>query len=122
MSTEVLIVGAGPTGLLLAAELQLAGVSIRLVDKAIERSGQSKALTLQPRSAEILHSRGLLEPLLDEVVERLPAGHFAGLPVPLEYSEWETRFPYQLGIPQARIEEYLEDHLGCTAYRSRASR
>ena len=110
MSTEVLIVGAGPTGLLLAAELQLAGVSIRLVDKTIERSGQSKALTLQPRSAEILHSRGLLEPLLEEV-ERLTAGHFAGLPIPLEYSAWETRFPYQLGIPQVRIEEQLENHL-----------
>jgi 2-polyprenyl-6-methoxyphenol hydroxylase-like FAD-dependent oxidoreductase len=109
--TEVLIVGAGPTGLLLAAELDLAGISVALVDQAAERSGQSRALTLQPRSVEILHSRGLLQPLLDAAVDQLPAGHFAGLPVTLDYSSWDTRFPYQLGIPQARIEQHLEDHL-----------
>ncbi|MFK4085299.1 FAD-dependent monooxygenase [Kribbella sp. NPDC020789] len=106
--SDVLVVGAGPTGLLLASELVLAGVSVVLVDKRLERSGQSKALSLQPRSVEILHSRGLLEPLLPEARE-LPGGHFAGLP--LDYSALETRFPYQLGIPQLRIEQHLEDHL-----------
>ncbi|MGW6281441.1 FAD-dependent monooxygenase [Kribbella sp. NPDC055071] len=114
---DVLVVGAGPTGLLLASELVLAGVSVVLVDKALERSGQSKALTLQPRSAEILHSRGLLEPLLDQAavdqaaVERVRGGHFAGLPVPLDYDVLETRFPYQVGIPQVRLEQFLENHL-----------
>ena len=108
--TDVLVVGAGPTGLLLASELALAGAQVVLVDKADERSGQSKALTLQPRSVEILHSRGLLGSLLDDA-PRLPAGHFAGLPVPLDYTALDTRFPYQLGIPQRRIEQLLEDHL-----------
>ena len=108
--TDVLVVGAGPTGLLLASELALAGAQVVLVDKADERSGQSKALTLQPRSVEILHSRGLLGSLLDDA-PRLPAGHFAGLPVPLDYTALDTRFPYQLGIPQGRIEQLLEDHL-----------
>jgi len=106
--SDVLVVGAGPTGLLLASELVLAGASVVLVDKRLERSGQSKALSLQPRSVEILHSRGLLEPLLPEGRE-LPGGHFAGLP--LDYSALETRFPYQLGIPQLRIEQHLEAHL-----------
>ncbi|GAA1599536.1 FAD-dependent monooxygenase [Kribbella hippodromi] len=108
--TDVLVVGAGPTGLLLASELVLAGADVVLVDKANERSGQSKALSLQPRSVEILHSRGLLGSLLDDV-PRLPAGHFAGLPVPLDYGVLDTRFPYQLGIPQLRIEQRLEEHL-----------
>ncbi|MER7246272.1 FAD-dependent monooxygenase [Kribbella sp. NPDC000426] len=107
---DVLVVGAGPTGLLLASELVLAGANVVLVDKAAERSGQSKALTLQPRSVEILHSRGLLGPLLDDA-SRLPAGHFAGLPVPLDYTLLDTRFPYQLGIPQRRVESLLESHL-----------
>ncbi|GAA0933868.1 FAD-dependent monooxygenase [Kribbella koreensis] len=107
----VLVIGAGPTGLLLAAELSLAGIPVTLADKATERSGQSRALSLQPRSVEILHSRGLLQPLLDDAVDQVPAGHFAGLPVTLDYSSWDTRFPYQLGIPQARIEQHLENHL-----------
>ncbi|MEU4192853.1 FAD-dependent monooxygenase [Kribbella sp. NPDC026611] len=108
--TDVLVVGAGPTGLLLASELTLAGADVTIVDRAAERSGQSKALSLQPRSVEILHSRGLLDPLRGQARE-LPGGHFAGLPVPLDYSAWDTRFPYQLGIPQLRLEQYLEDHL-----------
>ena len=107
---SVLVVGAGPTGLLLAYELILAGADVLIVDKATKRSGQSKALTLQPRSVEILHSRGLLGGLLDKA-PRLPAGHFAGLPVPLDYTALDTRFPYQLGSPQLRIEQLLEDHL-----------
>ncbi|TDW18511.1 FAD-dependent monooxygenase [Kribbella kalugense] len=107
---DVLVVGAGPTGLLLATELVLAGANVVLVDRAAERSGQSKALSLQPRSVEILHSRGLLGPLLEHA-PRLPAGHFAGLPVPLDYTALDTRFPYQLGIPQLRIEQELEDQL-----------
>lgn len=111
MIADVLVVGAGPTGLLLAAELDLAGIPVILVDQATERSGQSRALALQPRSVEILHSRGLLRPLLDDAVAQVPAGHFAGLPVTLDYSSWDTRFPYQLGIPQARVEQHLEDHL-----------
>jgi 2-polyprenyl-6-methoxyphenol hydroxylase-like FAD-dependent oxidoreductase len=108
---DVLVVGAGPTGLLLAAELELAGIAVTLVDQATERSGQSRALSLQPRSVEVLHSRGLLRPLLDAAVDRVPAGHFAGLPVTLDYSSWDTRFPYQLGLPQARVEQHLENHL-----------
>ncbi|GAA1575805.1 MULTISPECIES: FAD-dependent monooxygenase [Kribbella] len=105
---NVLVVGAGPTGLLLAAELTLAGVDVQIVDKATKRSGQSKALTLQPRSIEILHSRGLLN---DVHAPQLPAGHFAGLPVPLDYTALDTRFPYQLGIPQRRVEQLLETGL-----------
>ncbi|HEY3555929.1 MAG TPA: FAD-dependent monooxygenase [Kribbella sp.] len=106
----VLVVGAGPTGLLLASELNLAGADVLIVDKATKRDGQSKALTLQPRSVEILHSRGLLDGLPDNAPQ-LPAGHFAGLPIPLDYTALDTRFPYQLGIPQLRIEQRLEDHL-----------
>ncbi|MGZ0149462.1 FAD-dependent monooxygenase [Kribbella sp. WER1] len=104
---NVLVVGAGPTGLLLASELTLAGADVQIVDKATKRSGQSKALTLQPRSAEILHSRGLLDDL--HAAPQLPAGHFAG--VPLDYTALDTRFPYQLGIPQLRVEQLLETDL-----------
>ncbi len=64
MDTDVLIVGAGPTGMTLANELLLAGVSTVLVDKLSQRSDLSKAGGVQSRTLEALDQRGLLEPLL----------------------------------------------------------
>ncbi|WSI55100.1 FAD-dependent monooxygenase [Streptomyces platensis] len=106
---EVLIAGAGPTGLLLANELGLAGVRTAVVERLPQRTGRSKALNLQPRTAEVLDCRGLLEPVLDRSQALLPSGHFAGLP--LDYGALDTAYPHQVGIPQARVEEFLEDHL-----------
>jgi 2-polyprenyl-6-methoxyphenol hydroxylase-like FAD-dependent oxidoreductase len=111
MDADVIVIGAGPTGLMLANELTLAGVRAVVVERLAEPAGHSKALNLQPRSAEVLELRGLLRPLLDRALDRLPAGHFAGLPVPLDYTPWDTRHPYQIGIPQDRVEAYLEEHL-----------
>jgi 2-polyprenyl-6-methoxyphenol hydroxylase-like FAD-dependent oxidoreductase len=108
----VIVIGAGPTGLMLANELGLAGVRTVVVERLPEPAGHSKALNLQPRTVEVLELRGLLEPLLERALGRLPAGHFAGLPVPLDYTPWDTRHPYQVGIPQDRVEAYLEEHLG----------
>ena len=106
---EVLIAGAGPTGLLLANELGLAGVRAALAERLPRPTGQSKALNLQPRTAEVLACRGWLEPVLERSIAVLPAGHFAGLP--LDYDALDTAFPHQVGIPQARVEGFLADHL-----------
>lgn len=111
MDAEVAVVGAGPTGLMLANELALAGVRPVIIDKLIERSGQSKALGLQPRSIEIFDQRGLWNAVESRSLGHINGGHFAGLPVPLDYSSWDTRHPYQLGIPQARTEAVLEEQL-----------
>ncbi|MBO0856222.1 MAG: FAD-dependent monooxygenase [Nocardia sp.] len=109
MKTEVIVVGAGPTGLMLAHELTLAGVPIVVLDKQLERSTQSRAGGLQPRTAEVLDLRGLLDPLLDRALPRGEfGGHFAGLPVELDCSGWNTRHPHPVGIPQARLEAHLE--------------
>ncbi|HST82688.1 MAG TPA: FAD-dependent monooxygenase [Kineosporiaceae bacterium] len=107
--TEVVIAGAGPTGLLLATELALAGVGVVVIEQSDVRTGQSKALNLQPRSAEILTARGLLDPLLEAAQALIPAGHYAGLP--LDYADLDTRYPYQIGIPQAQVEKLLETRL-----------
>ncbi|MGK4585688.1 FAD-dependent monooxygenase [Kitasatospora sp. HPMI-4] len=109
MDTDVLVVGAGPTGLLLANELQLAGVDTLVLERLPQRTGQSKALNLQPRTAELLQLRGWLEPVLNRAVATVPGGHFCGLP--LDYTVFDTAFPYQVGIPQARVEEFLEGRL-----------
>lgn len=102
---DVIVAGAGPTGLMLAGELALGGARVVVLEKLAARSGQSKALNLQPRSAEVLASRGLLDDILAQASVLLPRGHFAG--IPLDYSELDTPFPYQVGIPQARVEERL---------------
>jgi 2-polyprenyl-6-methoxyphenol hydroxylase-like FAD-dependent oxidoreductase len=107
MSTDVIVAGAGPTGLMLAGELALGGARVVVLERLAARSGQSKALNLQPRSAEVLASRGLLGELLAVAPALLPAGHFAG--IPLDYSTLDTPYPYQIGIPQARVEERLAD-------------
>jgi 2-polyprenyl-6-methoxyphenol hydroxylase-like FAD-dependent oxidoreductase len=107
MSYDVIVAGAGPTGLLLAGELALGGARVVVLERLTARTGQSKALNLQPRSAEVLASRGLLAGILATAPVLLPRGHFAG--IPLDYSELDTPYPYQIGIPQARVEERLAE-------------
>ena len=112
MRTEVIVVGAGPTGLMLATELTLAGIPVVVLEKQQTRSTQSRAGGLQPRTAEVLDLRGLLDPLLDRALPRGEfGGHFAGLPVELDCRPWRTRHPYPVAIPQARLETFLEQRL-----------
>ncbi|WP_327144255.1 FAD-dependent monooxygenase [Nocardia sp. NBC_01327] len=112
MQTEVIVVGAGPTGLMLANELTLAGVPVVVLEKQLTRSAQSRAGGLQPRTAEVLDLRGFLDPLLDRALHRGEfGGHFAGLPVELDCRSWQTRHPYPVSLPQARLEAFLEQRL-----------
>ncbi|MHC3464586.1 FAD-dependent oxidoreductase [Streptomyces flavovirens] len=109
MRTEVIVVGAGPTGLMLAYELTLAGVPVVVLEKQRERGTQSRAGGLQPRTAEVLDLRGILDPLLDDVRPDDPTGgHFAMLPVELDCRPWRTRHPSPVTLPQTRLEAYLE--------------
>ncbi|WP_435062241.1 FAD-dependent monooxygenase [Amycolatopsis thermoflava] len=109
MGIDVVIAGAGPTGLTLAHELALAGVRTVVVEPLTERVEQTKGGTIQPRTAELLEQRGLLDAMQDRAHEREPVGgHFATLPVPLDYSSWPTRHPFPLSIRQDLVEEVLE--------------
>jgi len=112
MRTEVIVVGAGPAGLMLASELTLAGIPAVVLEKQRTRSTQSRAGALQPRTAEVLDLRGLLDPLLDRALPRGEfGGHFAGLPVELDCRPWRTRHPCPVAIPQDRLEAFLERRL-----------
>ncbi|WP_431914712.1 FAD-dependent oxidoreductase [Nonomuraea jabiensis] len=108
--TEVIVAGAGPTGLALACELALGGVDVLVVERLPHRIEQTKGGTIQPRTQELLELRGLLEPMEARALSREPAGgHFAMLPVPLDSTAWDTAHPYPLSIPQGEIEKVLEE-------------
>jgi 2-polyprenyl-6-methoxyphenol hydroxylase-like FAD-dependent oxidoreductase len=58
MNTNVLVVGAGPVGLTMAAELARYGVSVRIVEKSAQRTDKSKAIVMWSRSLEMLDRMG----------------------------------------------------------------
>ncbi|WP_328999525.1 FAD-dependent monooxygenase [Kribbella sp. NBC_00709] len=106
---DVLIAGAGPTGLMLASELVLAGVDVTVLERLDTRIEQTKGGALQARTAEVLEMRGLLGPIeARELPREQVGGHFAGLPVPLDASPWNTRHQYPISVPQWIVEEELE--------------
>ncbi|WP_063734951.1 FAD-dependent monooxygenase [Streptomyces sp. RTd22] len=108
--TDVVIVGAGPTGLTLAYELALAGVETLVLEKLTSRNRQTKGGAIQARTAELLESRGLLEAMRRRAIPGPPVGaNFALLPVPLDCGPWDTRHPSPVMLPQWEIEEVLEE-------------
>ncbi len=110
MNTQhVVIAGGGPVGLWLAAELRLGGVSVTVVEARTEIDGRSKALTIHPRTIEVLASRGAHRAFLAEGLP-IPGGHFAMLDDRLDFRDLDTPFPYTLALPQARTEELLQEH------------
>lgn len=116
---DVIIVGAGPVGLWLACELKLAGVGVAILERRIERTVQSRALTIHGRSLEVFALRGLADRFLS-TGKPIPTGHYGVLDTRLDFSPFDTRFPYTLFIPQAVTEERLEERaleLGVTILR-----
>ncbi|MGW7102436.1 SDR family oxidoreductase [Streptomyces sp. NPDC054838] len=103
--TQVIVVGAGPVGLLLAGELRLAGADVVVLEKLTAPTTESRASTLHARTMEILDTRGLLDRLdpLDEIPHDL-AGHFGGIPLDLRLP---SPYPGQWKVPQTRLEEVL---------------
>ncbi|MGW6841140.1 FAD-dependent monooxygenase [Streptomyces sp. NPDC054958] len=116
MDTDVLIVGAGPTGMTLANELLTAGVSTVLVDRLSRRSDLSKAGGVQSRTLEALDQRGLLEPLLATGDHPVTTAHFAGIPLPLDANR--HRLPWR-SVPQVVIEGFFEQHLSAHGLHAR---
>ena len=107
MDFQVVISGGGPAGMWLACELRLANVSTLIIDQTAEIDPNSRALTIHPRTIEILASRGAHEQLLAEGA-RIPTGHFALLNSRLNFSGLDTPYPFTLAIFQARTTALLQ--------------
>jgi len=107
---DVVIVGAGPSGMWLACELALRGVRTCILERRTEPTVHSRAMTLHPRTLEILDMRGLVGQFLERA-PLIPSGHFANLPVRLDFSTLDTRHPYTAFIAQARTEALLEQRV-----------
>jgi bifunctional hydroxylase/dehydrase len=105
MDTSVIVVGAGPVGLMLAAELRLAGVDVIVYEQRLTRSGESRGVGFTARATELFAQRGLLARL--DSVETSRQGHFGG--IPLDFGVLEDSHFGARGIPQYRIEALLED-------------
>ncbi|MFI7321997.1 FAD-dependent monooxygenase [Streptomyces venezuelae] len=103
---DVIIVGAGPTGLMFAGELGLHGISVLVLDRLAEPMRQSRALGFSARTIEEFAQRGLLARLGE--VDTIPAGHFGG--VPLDYRVISGGSYGARGIPQSRTEAMLAAH------------
>lgn len=111
--SEVLVVGAGPTGLYTALRLAEAGVRVDLVDKHWRTGAHSYALALHPRSLRLLEKDGLVEPLLAQghKVERVAFWVDGNEAAALDYSKLDGDYPFVLVLPQSSLEGVLEDRL-----------
>src|SRR5205823_8249464 len=101
----VVIAGGGPTGMMLAGELALAGIDVAIVERrASQDLVGSRSRGLQSRTIEVLDQRGIADRFLSQGTVAQVAG-FSG--IRLDISDFPTRHPYGLALLQDRFEEIL---------------
>jgi len=103
----VVIAGGGPTGLMLAGELALAGIDVVIVERRTDQAVDgSRAGGLLPRTVEVLDQRGIAERFVS-AGHVVPAHGYAG--IPLDISDFPSRHNYVLALWQSLFEPILAD-------------
>jgi bifunctional hydroxylase/dehydrase len=105
VDTDVIIVGAGPVGLMLSAELRLGGARCVVLEKSTEPTDQSRALGFTSRTIEVFDQRGLLPRFGGFGTIRI--GHFGGLS--LDYTEMPGGSYGAAGVPQSLTSAILDE-------------
>ena len=108
--TDVLIVGAGPTGLTLAASLVKRGIATTVVDRQAAGSNTSRAAVVNARSLEVLEDLDVARRLVKEGIQAprsSPSGTGARTLIPIDFSTLPTEYPYSLMVPQSTTERLL---------------
>jgi 2-polyprenyl-6-methoxyphenol hydroxylase-like FAD-dependent oxidoreductase len=111
--TDALIVGAGPTGLALAAELQRRGIRPLIIDRQPAGANTSRACVVHARTMEVLEPLGATRDLLAEGV-MVPIFRVRDRDralITIDFSEIESPYSFTLMIPQSRVEHCLLRHL-----------
>ena len=118
-NTDVLIIGAGPTGLMMACQLARHNINFRIIDKTEDHTSQSRALVIQARSVEILDQMGLAGKAIQQgKITKAIGAFFNGrklLRITVNsMGEGLTKFPYLLMLEQSHTEsimvEFLREH------------
>ncbi len=119
---DVFIVGAGPSGLVMAAELLRHGLTCRIIDKSPTPSEYSKAIGVQARTLEMLTSLGVVDACIEnglKILHFIPnSNHKRLADIPLGLIE--SPFPFILSLEQSKFEAILIQHLeklGCQVER-----
>ncbi|HTQ16278.1 FAD-dependent oxidoreductase [Mycobacterium sp.] len=111
--TDVLVVGAGPTGLTLAASLLAQGIHTQVVDKQPAGANTSRAAAVNARTLEVLEGIDVARRLVKAglIAPRFTMREASKLLIPVDFSTLPTEYPYTLMISQADTERLLEERL-----------
>jgi len=111
--TDVLIIGAGPSGLTLAASLVKMGIATTVVDRQPAGANTSRAAVVNARTLEVLDDLDVSRRLVREGIQapRFTIRDGRRTLIPVDFSVLPTEFPYSLMVPQATTERLLLDRL-----------
>ncbi|MFE1173251.1 FAD-dependent monooxygenase [Streptomyces sp. NPDC058773] len=105
---DVIVVGAGPVGLWLAAELRLHGVSVLVLEKAVARDPRSRAVGMQAGTLDTFATRGVAERFIEHGTPA-PTGHFGAAGTRLDFRRVGAVHPFSLALGQYVTEQLLEE-------------